>query len=158
MEFMRKVFPMNVPSDLQLRYYWSAATVRPPYHYSLTILIGPGPEGQVNYIPDYPNHNPPIWQEKFSIQPADLEAMYALMLKNKAFRPEWKRRPEGFVGGSNAWMDGNAGEQKMNIPAGLTPPDASEAQPLFETVHALVPQSIWDKLESKRQKYIQEHL
>jgi len=148
---------MSVPPDLTLRYFWAAPTVRPPYHHEYTVTIGPGPQGQVSFIPDYPNHNPPRWLESFAIPPASLEALFALLLKKEAFRPTWKQRPPGFVGGEQAWLEASTGEQRASIPVGLAPGDASAAQPLFEAVHKLVPQPIWDKLENQRQEYIKAH-
>jgi hypothetical protein len=149
---------MSVPPDLTLRYFWVAPTVRPPYHHEFTITIGPGLQGQVSYIPNYPNHNPPRWLEPFSIAAADLEALYAQLLKKDVFHHAWKLRPPGFVGGEQAWIEASAGEQRASIPAGLAPRDAALVQPLFDAVRALVPQAIWDKLEGQRQEYIKSQL
>jgi hypothetical protein len=149
---------MSIPPDLTVRYFWVGPTIRPPYHNEYSITIGPGPKGEVSYIPDYPNHNPPTWVEPFSIPPADLEALYTLLVKKDAFRPAWKQRPAGSVGGEQARMEASAGEQRASIPAGLNVQDAASAQPLFDAVHALVQQSIWDKLESQRQEYIRSQL
>ena len=148
---------MSVPPDLTLHYYWVAPTVRPPYHHEYTIIIGPGPQGQVSYIPDYSNHNPPRWLEPFSIPPAALEELFALLLNKQAFRPAWRQRSPRFVGGEQVWLEAAAGEQRASIPPGLAPKDAAQAQPLFDAVRALVPQPIWDKLESQRQEYISSH-
>lgn len=155
---MRKVYCMSIPPDFNLHYFWSGPTVRPPYHFEYTITIGPGPQGEVSYIPDYPNHNPPRWQEPFPVPQAALEKLYAMMLAKNAFRPAWQQRSPHTVGGEQVWMDASAGQQRASIPAGLAANDSAQAQPLYDAIRALAPQAVWDKLEAMRQKYIAAHL
>lgn len=149
---------MSIPPDFILHYFWSGPTVRPPYHFEYTITIGPGLHGDVSYIPDYPNHNPPKWQESFPVPQAALEKFYALMLAKNAFRPAWQQQSLHTVGGEQAWLDAAAGEQHASIPAGLAANDSAQAQPLYDAIHALAPEAVWDKLEGRRQEYIAAHL
>lgn len=149
---------MSAPPDLTLTYHWVAPTIRPPYHHEYTIQIGPGLQGQVSYIPDYANHNPPRWVETFTASAAGLDALYALLLSNDAFRSAWKQQQPAPIGGEQTWLDITAGGQRASIPAGLAGRDAAAAQKIFEAVRAMVPQSIWDKLEAQRQEYIKQQL
>ena len=149
---------MSIPPDFNLHYFWSGPTVRQPYHFEYTITIGPGPQGEVSYIPDYPNHNPPRWQEPFPVPQAALEKLYAMMLAKNAFRPAWQQRSPHTVGGEQVWMDASAGQQRASIPAGLAANDSAQAQPLYDAIRTLTPQAVWYKLEAMRQKYIAAHL
>ena len=148
---------MGAPPDLTLHYFWVAPTVRPPYHNEFTILIGPGPQGNISYLPDYPNHNPPRWLEPLSITLDDLETLYALLVDKDAFRATWHVASPRPIGGEQAWIEVTAGDQHASIPSGLNPRDAAAARHIFDAVRALVPQPVWDRLESQRQEYIQNY-
>jgi hypothetical protein len=149
---------MAIPPDFSLQYFWSGPTVRPPYHYEYTITIGPGLRGNVSYSPDYPNHNPPHWQAPFEIPQEAMESLYELAVKINLFRPSWKQRASLAVGGEQAWLNAFEGELHASIPTGLIGKDLAQAQPFYEAIRVLVPQTVWDQLEALRQKYIAEHL
>jgi len=145
---------MNTPPDFKLTYHWAAPTVRPPLHYEYTITIGPGALGEIDYRPDYPNHNPPQWVEKFEIEPATLNTLASLLDSRHVFDGTWNLRSPSFVGGEQAWLDATANGKQASVPAGLTAGNTAKIQPVYNAVRALVPQGIWDKLEAQRQAYI----
>src|SRR5690554_3169233 len=54
-----------VPADFQIEYEWHEGSLPPPYHYEYTIRIGPGAQGEIVFLPDYPSDDTPVWTEPF---------------------------------------------------------------------------------------------
>src|SRR5687768_8853812 len=67
------------PADFRVQYHWSEGSLPPPYHSEYTIRLGPGLQGEIEFQPDYPSGDTPIWIETFEIEDEDLEKLYALM-------------------------------------------------------------------------------
>ena len=147
----------TVPADFTLRYEWHEGSVPPPYHYEYVIRLGPGPEGEVTFYPDYPQHDPPIWREPFTSQPSAVAGLYALMAKVRMFTRRWQRAERQAIGGSVSWLQVQAGQRVASVPAGLLPRDAEAIRPVYEAIRALVPQPIWDKLMSQYAQVQSEH-
>ena len=140
-----------VPSDLALRYIWQAGSMPPPYHDEYEIRIGPGPAGEVVYVPDYPQHNPPTWREPFPVTAEALARLYALLEEAGLFQRAWRRRERGATGGELAWLEVTAGGRTVKVPAQLAARDAEALAPVYAAVRALVPAALWQALEARRE-------
>jgi hypothetical protein len=145
---------MSTPGDFRLTYHWAAPTVRPPLHYEFTITLGSNQGGKIEFLPDYPNHNPPRWEESFSVKPAALDALASLMEARHVFDGTFRQHSEHFVGGQQNWLEVSFNGKQIQVPAELNASSATKIQPVYDAIRALVPQPIWDRLEAQRQEYI----
>ena len=125
--------------DLTLRYEWNAASVPPPYHYEYIITIGPGPRGEVTFLPDYSQHDTPAWRVAFDIDPAALEALSDLVERQGVFARRWRRAQSRIVGDSQAWLKAEAAGKAVSVPASLSRRDAESIAPVYQAIRALVP-------------------
>jgi hypothetical protein len=142
------------PGDLAVIYEWRAGSMPPPYHYEYTAIVGPGTQGKVVYTPNYPSDAVPIWTEPLTITNKQLDNLYSLLVDKKMLRTNWKELTSPPVGGSQQWATVYANGNTYPIPTSLDTPDSDTAEELYTFVREnLVPQAIWDKLETQRQQY-----
>ena len=144
------------PNDFSLRYEWREGSIPPPYHYEYTISIAPDGRGQVVMVPDYPSDQVPIWTETFRLQPMELDAAYVLLTKQGLFRQVWRapdpdRLP---VGGNSQTLVIAAQGKSIELPDYVVPEQAPAAEAIYATVKALVPKSIWTKLNARHEEYV----
>jgi hypothetical protein len=143
----------SAPADLALTYEYRAGSIPPPYHDEYTVTIGPGPNGNVVYRPDYPSDTTPTWTVPLSVTGAQLDSLYSFLKTHKLLRTNWRTTSVPSVGGSVRWATYTAGGVTYEIPADL---DLTETDPsaLYDYVsQELVPQSIWTSLNEQRTRY-----
>ncbi|MDQ3707629.1 MAG: hypothetical protein M3437_20840 [Chloroflexota bacterium] len=145
------------PEDFSVTYEWRAGTMPPPYHYEYSIRIGPGTEGQIVYQPDYDFDKVPRWTEPVTVTKQQLADLYALVLDRKLLREKWGNVQDPPVGGSVQWAEITAHGKTHVIPTQLKGFQEDAAATLYDAVKALVPQATWDKLEARREQYVQEY-
>ena len=145
--------PTSPPADFEFCYEWASGTVPPPHHYEITIYAGPGPQGRMDFYPDY--GDTPRWEETFSIQPEAWGELYALMEQRGVFSREWKQVTRRTEGGSLQWLRGVVEGRSFSIPS--QPQQAERLEEVYASIRALVPERIWDEMRKKRMAYIEEH-
>jgi hypothetical protein len=146
--------PEEMPADLTLHFTFCEATIPPPSHYEYAIALGPGALGSITYGPDYPELGSPTWTEVFSIDRGRFAELYQLVVDSKVLFTNGKGATNGTgsqrVSLEVAWAEGHYS----------TGPRASCIAPwpaLHAEVRSLVPQEVWDGLESRRAGYMEEH-
>lgn len=150
--------PFNTrPTDFNLIYEWQEGSLPPPYHYEYTITINPDGQGQIVMVPDYAFSDPPAWTETFTLTPTALDQVYRLLIDKGLFTQRWQAQQDPPVGGSFDSLHVTAHDQNITIPSFVIPAQASAAKDIATAVRALVPQNIWDKLNSQREQYVAEH-
>ena len=145
------------PSDFNLVYEWQEGSLPPPYHYEYTITLRPDGQGQIVMVPDYSFRNPPTWTETFTVTPAALDQLYRLLIDKGLFTQRWQAQDQPPVGGSFDSLQVTAHSQQITIPSFVIQTQASAAKDISTAVRTLVPQNIWDKLDSQREQYVSEH-
>ncbi len=145
------------PADFSVDYEWRAGTMPPPYHYEYSILIGPGEQGQIVYQPDYDSENVPTWSEEFTVTRQQLSDLYNLVVDRKLLREKWGKVTDPPVGGSLQWAEITAHGKTYKIPSHLQGFQEEAAGTLYEAVRGMVPQETWDKLEARRQRYMEDY-
>ena len=143
------------PDDFQVRYEWVAGSMPPPYHYEYTILIGPGPEGQVVFRPDYPGADTPVWTESFVVGDEALGELYSLMSERGVFTTEWSEVRYGTVGGSLEWLRCTAGGEDYSIPCRIE--ESAAVAAVYDAAKALVPEAVWADLLEQREQYERDY-
>lgn len=148
---------ISVPADLALRYEWRAASMPPPHHYEYSIRIGPGAQGEIILLPDYAQHNPPVWSEPFAVSCEALSGLYAMLQGIGALTRAWRQPERRPVGDSYAWLEIAAGGKTARVPDHLVPEDAAAVVPVYETLRRLVPEALWADLMARREAYIEAY-
>jgi hypothetical protein len=143
------------PADFALRYEWHAGTMPPPGHYEYTIQAGPDLRGEVVFVPDYPQHNPPIWSEEFTVQEDIWNRLYALLVRKGVLRKPWPEMDRRSVGGSLAWLEVTAQGQSFQVSNQVQ--GAEKLAEVFTAVRALVPEATWQKLLAQRDEFEQRY-
>jgi hypothetical protein len=140
------------PTDFQTRYDWSAGSVPPPLHYSYTINLGPGQKGEILFTPDYATNDPPTWQEAFGVDEGKLETLYTLMAEQKVFTADWEasKPARRLTGGRSESLKGIANGNEFAVPYW----GAAFVREVYNSILALVPKPVWDKLNGQRDLYI----
>ncbi len=147
----------SVPADLALRYEWQQGSLPPPYHYEYTIRIGPGAQGEIVFLPDYAQHNPPQWTEALAVTDEALAGLYRMLQDIDVFSHTWRRPERSPVGGSYDWLDVTARGQTVRVPSHLAPRDAAAIAPVYEAIRALVPKALWVRLRAQHEAYMQRY-
>ena len=146
--------PAVLPEDFSVEYSWFEGSVAPPFHYEYDIEVRRDGSGTIRYRPDY--GSTPEWVEAFSVSEGELEALYTLMIDQEIFDRTWREDPEPPVGGPVARMDVTAAGEVTEVP---TDPASggSLLEPVYAAIEDLVPQAIWDDLEARRSRFMEEY-
>ncbi len=147
----------QVPGDLALRLEWQAGTMPPPYHYEYTIHLGPGPTGEIVFLPDYAQHHPPTWREGFAVLPTEMARLYALLSECGVFSRQWHRPAAQAVGGDLTQLEVTVGGARFAVPGELARDDARAIEPVYEAIRGLVPAAVWERLQARRAAYEQAY-
>jgi hypothetical protein len=142
------------PADLNVRYDWRAGTMPPPYHYSYSISLQADGSGEVAMTPDYDGPTVPTWREPFSVTPAEVAQLYALMDAQGLFSQTWRAADDPPVGGSSANLTVQAAGRTIAIPPFLAADQQARAQTMAAALRALVPEPIFTDLEARRAQYV----
>jgi hypothetical protein len=149
--------PDTRPDDFSVEYGWREGSLPPPYHYEYTIIIKPDGQGEVTMIPDYPSETAPKWTETFTVKEEELDSLYQVMVANGLFTQKWRTLDPSPVGGSRQSMTVTAGGKQVALEAHLVSDQEASAEAMYSAVEALVPKEIWDKLNARREQYMQEN-
>lgn len=145
------------PADFNLVYEWQEGSLPPPYHYEYTITIDPTGQGQIVMAPDYSFSNPPTWTETFTVTPATLDQIYRLLIDKGLFTQHWQAQDQPPVGGSYDSLHITAHGRQIAIPSFVIQTQANAVEEIATAIHALVPQTLWNKLNTQREQYMAEH-
>ncbi len=149
--------PDTRPADFRVVYEWTEGSLPPPHHYEYTITITPEGHGQVVMVPDYAASQPPTWTETFAPTPAELDTLYRVLREQGVFITSWRAQDDPPIGGSSQTVTVRAHGRQVVIPAFVAASQATAAEQVDAGVRAIVPQALWDKLESQRKQYVEEH-
>ncbi len=144
-------------ADFTLLYHYQAGSVPPPAYYEHTIRLAPNGEGEIVFYPDYPQHNPPVWTESFTLSHDELSGLHSLIAKNKLLIRKWRPPAKPSIGGSLESLRINAPDKQVSVPSRLNAKDAADLREVYDALRALVPQQIWDSLRARRQAFEDEY-
>ena len=142
-------------NDLVVVFHWVAGSMPPPYHYEYTIKLGPSSQGQIDYQPDYAFEGVPVWREEFTLESDALEALYDLLVTADVFTHPWQSVEDRAVGGSLQWLNVHYQGEDYAVPSRVR--ETEELEALYGAIRACVPESVWDLLHARREKYIEEN-
>src|SRR6266487_6876454 len=152
-----KVMQEKRPDDLAVEYQWRAGSMPPPYHYEYMFTIKPNGQSQIVFIPDYPSAAAPQWVESLMIEEERLDELYRVMVENGLFTRKWRQTDNPPVGGSSQSLAVTARGKRVLVEDYLVSEQQAPAEKMYAAVRALVPKDVWERLQAKRQQYMQEH-
>jgi hypothetical protein len=145
------------PDDFGVEYEWREGSLPPPYHYEYTVIIKPSSQGEIVLTPDYPSTTVPNWTEYFKVEEQGLNDLYRAMVENGLFTRKWRQLDTAPVGGSHQRLAVTAQGKRIKIEDYLIPEQQVSAKIMYAAVQVLVPKEIWERLQARRQQYMQEH-
>ena len=157
-ELANTPFPKTRPGDFQIKYYWETGALPPPYFYSYTIAIGPGVQGEIEFVADYEDEDPPVWVEQITISDQELDHLYQKLFEMALFEGGWQQAEDIPDGGSANKLSVTAYGQEFLIPSYVAGEErAKDAKALYELIEGLVSQEIWEELNTLHDEYVREH-
>ena len=145
------------PDDFSVEYEWREGSLPPPYHYEYTVTIKSSGRGEIVLTPDYPSNDVPKWTEFFKIEEQALNDLYRVMVENGLATQKWRQLDAAPVGGSNQTLVVTAQGKRIKVEDYLVSEQQVSAKVMYAAVKALIPNEIWERLQTKRQQYMQEH-
>lgn len=146
--------PAEMPSDFAVSYYWSEGSLPPPYHNEYDIQILADGQGTIVYRPDYEGSGPE-WTESFTVSEEARQAIYDMMSDAEVLTKSWAEDDDPPVGGSYSWMDVTADGETIEVPS--FPQDATGLEAIYDAIEDLVPDEIWESLNSQQQDYVDSY-
>jgi hypothetical protein len=146
------------PDDFRVEYEWREGSLPPPYHYEYTVILEPSGQSEIVLIPDYPAADVPQWTETFKVAEQDLNDLYRVMVENGLLTRKWQQLDAAPIGGSNQTLLVTAQGKQIKVEDYLIAEQQVSAKVMYAALHALVPKEIWERLQARRVKYIQDHL
>lgn len=108
-------------------------------------------------LPDDPGAGVPTWTKTFALEPAALDDLYHTLAENRAFSTRWRKAGAPPVRGNDFDATLTANAASVTIPAFVVPSQAAAQGQIADAITALVPHSLWDALETRRQPSMAEH-
>jgi hypothetical protein len=145
------------PDDFGVEYEWREGSLPPPYHYEYTVIVKPSSRIEIVLTPGYPSTSVPKWTEFFKVEEQGLNDLYRVMVENGLFTRQWRQLDAAPVGGSNQTLVVTAQGKRIKVEDYLVSEQQVSAKVMYAAVQALVPKEIWERLQARRQQYMQEH-
>jgi hypothetical protein len=130
--------------------------VVPAAHYAETITFGPGAAGSYTLEAGMDQ-----WRHELQVTSEQLEELYALMLKTRAFKRKWRPVREGDerTGSDAAWLKIVADGRRYNVPSQLSSwLDTFAKQRIEKRLLALVPAAVTAESKLRRERSTAEQL
>ena len=145
------------PDDFCVEYEWREGSLPPPYHYEYTVIINPSSRSEIALTPDYPSTTVAKWTEFFKVEEQGLNDLYRVMVENGIFTRKWRQLDAAPIGGSNQTLVVTAQGKRIKVEDYVVSEQQVSAKVMYVAVQALVPKEIWERLQARRQQYMQEH-
>ncbi len=149
------------PADFHVSYNWFSGSISPPYQYEYIIEIGPGSQGKMVLSPTqiyFAGDALPHWTETFPVNDEDIRQLYELMAKSGVFERRWKEDlKEERIGGQARGMRVEGDGRTISVPTAMKPVDEEAIRNVYDAIESLVPKPLRTKLESQRQRYIEDY-
>jgi hypothetical protein len=149
-----------MPPDFQVDYYWDSgvSNIGPDY-LSCHVLLLATDAGTINCTMGHPSSSQQQdWVETFDVTADDLQVLYTRMHEAGLFTRTWQQADPipGVSGGPGVRVV--AGASDYRVPSALADPrDTDSIAIVYEEIRRMVPETIWQDLEARQARYIEEH-
>jgi hypothetical protein len=145
-----------LPDDFSLSFSWNNGSLPPQYHYDYVITIGPGPQGEFDFVPGYEDENDPNrWVVPFTVSEGQLQEIFTYFNERGFFGEKWKITGEPMVGGSSISLILTAFGLEHRVPDTntLESEDRLRVEMVQDFIRAYVPETIWEEMQVRQQNY-----
>jgi hypothetical protein len=139
-----------LPQDLGVKYEWSTGSLPPKHHYAYTVTVDAQGQGQVSMQAGYGAS--PQWKEDFQVSPEGMSALYQTLRENEFSIRRWRQAPIP-PGSPQRNLVITANKQTFQVQDRLAKRQQAAANEMYGAVRFTVPETVWTKLQAKRQKY-----
>jgi hypothetical protein len=139
-----------LPQDLGLKYQWNTGSLPPKHHYAYTVTVDARGQGQVSMQAGYGSS--PQWTEKFQVPAKNVYALYQTLRENEFSTRRWRQAPLP-QGSPQRSLVITANKQTFQVQDRVTKTQQAAANEMYDAVRFTVPETVWTKLQAKRQKY-----
>ncbi len=142
----------QIPDDFGLSLDWNTGALPPKYNYAYVITIGPGSQGEFEYISGYDRSDDSNrWVTSFSMSKDALEELYTYLESKDIFRARWKTG-RGLIGGSTTSLIIAAYGKEYQIPSisKLKDSDKMLIEEVMDMIRGFVPDSIWEEMNDRQ--------
>ncbi len=144
------------PKDFAFEYQWKEGALPPPDHYEYTIRVGRDAKGTIEFRPDYPRENVPVWTEYFEVDEETFGRIYLLMVDKGILKKKWERDDRIPPGDQTETLDVTSRDNHVLVPANIN--NQVDIRHVYDTIRKLVPHTIWKRLMAKRDQYENDYL
>ena len=144
-----------MPDDFGLSLNWNTGALPPQYRYEYVITIGPGAQGELDFLPGYDGASgSERWVVPFEISRAELENVYAYFADNDLLRARWNTGRE-LIGGSTTSLIVTAFGKEYQIPSisELQGEDKQLVEKAMDAIRAVVPETIWEEMNDRQAEF-----
>ncbi|MEO0557682.1 MAG: hypothetical protein AAF170_05795 [Bacteroidota bacterium] len=139
------------PSDFTLRYQWDAGSLPPPYGYQVRVNVDADGSGMAQIQMN--GQNAPVWTERFRATAEQMDETYRAFCESGVYVTEWQE-PDAVPVGGSAWrLVTTANSDRVVIPPYAISSPARSLDQVVDVVEEIVPRSMWQRLEAKRDAY-----
>ena len=143
------------PEDFGLSFYWNTGALPPQYRYEYVITIGPGLQGELDFIPGCESaQGSEQWATSFEISSEEQEEIYTFFTENDLLRTRWNTG-RGLIGGSTTSLLLTAFGKEYQIPSisELETEDRQLVELAMDAVRGVVPETIWEEMNNRQAEY-----
>ena len=143
------------PEDFNLSFYWDSGALPPQYRFEYVITIGPGTQGELDFLPGYENaEGSERWVTSFVVSSEALENLYTYFAGNDLLRSRWNTG-RGLIGGSTTSLIVRAFGNETQIPciSELKEEDKHLVEQAMDVVRRAVPESVWEEMTTRQKEF-----
>ena len=144
-----------MPEDFGLSFNWNTGALPPQYRYEYVITIGPGKQGEFDFVPGYEGaQGSERWVTPFEISSQELESLYTIFAENDLLRERWNTGRQ-LVGGSTTSLIVSVFGKEYQIPSisELEGEDKQLVEMAMDAICTVVPETIWKEMNNRQVQY-----
>jgi hypothetical protein len=142
--------PTPPPADFALQLDFREGSVPPPDYFEYQIVLQADGNGSYHFRPDYPSADTPLWERRFTYDPA---ALYLALSDGGLLTTRWQQPAQPPIGGAQHWLVLRADGQVFELPPQLIEAQQPTAAALLAAVEATVPVHLRDEVAALHQAY-----
>jgi hypothetical protein len=129
----------SYPDDFSFTYRWKLGSVPPPYYYEYTIRVKEDGTGDIELLPDYPEHHPQKRTAPMRLNKTTLKFLFEEMQSAGLFEKACAEVESNWIGGSQASLDVRAWGKDFHVPFSISSADTRRLEPVFLAIQELIP-------------------
>lgn len=144
---------VEMPDDFSLTFSWNTGTLPPAYRYDYVISIGPGAQGEFDFVPGYGDENDSNrWVTSFDVTQEDLQSLYAYFSDQGYFDVRWRGNDVERIGGSTTSLILTAFGKNHPVPSisALKGAELSKVEDAHDFIRFFVPDTVWEEMETRQ--------